>query len=77
MDDPALALILDQSLAMLEAGESIDSIVACFPECATSLRPLLSLANRLSDSAGDAVEVPFDFLRELGRVLAEMPATGD
>ncbi len=75
MEDPALALILERSLALIEEGESIHVVLTRFPDFADRLGPLLDTAVRLQDGAGSAVDVPFDFLQDLGRALRSLPAT--
>jgi hypothetical protein len=69
MDDPALAFILEEALALLDAGEDAESIVARFPDFSDKLAPLLQLAGTLKETADDAIEVPIDFLEDLGDFL--------
>jgi hypothetical protein len=69
LDDQALAGILSKSLALVDAGEDIDSVVARFPEAATVLTELLGTANALEITASSAVAVPHQFLLDLGAQL--------
>lgn len=69
MDDSAFADILSRSLALLEAGENIDSIVARFPAHADRLLELLETAQQLGMASGAAIQVPYEFLRNLGERL--------
>ena len=71
MQDPALALILEEALAMLDAGEAPESIIERFPDVAATLLPLLYLAATLQDTAEDAIEVPLEALQEIGEFLQE------
>ena len=71
MDDPALALILEESLALLSAGEAPEEIVSRFPDFADTLLPMLTLAAELREEAEDAIEDPLEFLQELGEQLKE------
>ena len=69
MDDSAFADILSRSLALLEAGEEIDSIIVRFPEVADRLSELLETARQLDMTSRSAIEVPYTFLRQLGEHL--------
>jgi hypothetical protein len=69
LDDPALALILEECLALLNAGEDPASIAARFPDFSDTLLPMLNVALQLMDEAEDALDDPIDFLRELGEYL--------
>ena len=71
MEDPALAFILDEALALLDAGEEPESIVARFPDFAGKLMPLLRVAGTLKETADDAVEVPLEALREIGEYIGD------
>jgi hypothetical protein len=71
MSDPALAIILDEALALLDAGEEPESIVARFPDFTASLLPLLRLASTLKETADEAVDVPIEALRDIGEFLQE------
>ena len=71
MDDPAIALILEQCLALLDAGEAPESIAERFPGFSDTLLPLLAVAAELRDGAEDAIDDPVDFLRELGEYLQD------
>ncbi len=71
MQDPALAFILEEALALLDAGEAPESIIERFPEAAAKLRPLLDLAGTLKETAEDAIEVPMEALEEIGDFLQE------
>ena len=71
MQDPALAFILEEALALLDAGEAPESIIERFPDVSATLLPLLNLAGTLKDTAEDAVEVPLEALHELGDFLQE------
>ncbi len=71
MDDPALALVLEQSLALLSAGETPELIAERFPDFSDALLPLLTLAVELREGAEDAIDDPIDFLRDLGETLQE------
>ena len=71
MQDPALALILEEALSLLDAGEAPESIIERFPDVAATLLPLLRLAATLQDTAEDAIEVPLDALHEIGEFLQE------
>ena len=76
MDDSALALILEESLALLSAGEAPEAIADRFPDFADTLLPILNLAVELREGAEDAIDDPIDFLRELGEQLQDQ-ITGD
>jgi hypothetical protein len=69
MDDPALALVLEECLALLGAGEAPEVIAARFPEFSETLLPILHIAAELAESAGDAIDDPVDFLKDLGEYL--------
>jgi hypothetical protein len=69
LDDPALALVLEECLALLSAGEAPAEIAGRFPDFSDSLLPLLNVAVELREGAEDAIEDPIDFLRELGQFL--------
>lgn len=71
MDDPALALIVDECLALLDAGEGIDAIVGRFPDFSMTLEPMLRVVMTLKDTADDAVEVPFEALKDVGEYLQD------
>ena len=71
MDDPALALILEECLALLDAGEEIDSIIGRFPDFSANLEPMLKLAATLRETADDAFDTPVEFLKELGEFLKD------
>jgi hypothetical protein len=71
MQDPALAFILEEALALLDAGETPEAIIERFPDVAATLLPLLNLAGTLKDTAEDAVEVPLEALHEIGDFLQE------
>jgi hypothetical protein len=71
MQDPALAFILEEALALLDAGETPESIIERFPSVSANLLPLLHLAATLQDTAEDAVEVPLEALDEIGDFLQE------
>jgi hypothetical protein len=64
MDDPGLALILEECLALLDAGEDVDAILSRFPDFSDTLEPLLRVAAHLSDAAEDAVEAPVEALKD-------------
>jgi hypothetical protein len=69
MEDPALALILEECLALLDAGEEVDVIVGRFPDFSDTLEPLLRVAANLYDGAADVVEVPREALKDIGEFL--------
>jgi hypothetical protein len=71
MQDPALAFILEEALALLDAGEAPESIIERFPDVAAKLLPLLDLAGTLRETAEDAIEVPFEALEDIGEFLQE------
>jgi hypothetical protein len=71
MQDPALAFILEEALALLDAGEEPEAIIERFPDVAATLMPLLDLVGILQDTAEDAIEVPLDALHEIGEFLQE------
>jgi len=71
MEDPALAFILDEALALLDAGEAPESIVERFPDFSAQLMPLLRVAHTLKDTADDAVEVPLEALKEIGEFIGD------
>ena len=71
MDDPALALVLEESLALLSAGETPELIAERFPDFSDALLPLLALAVELREGAEDAIDDPIDFLHDLGESLQE------
>lgn len=69
MDDPAVALILEECLALLDAGEDPEVIIRRFPDLSDTLLPLLTVAAELREGAEDAIDEPVDFLRDLGEYL--------
>ncbi len=69
LDDPALALVLEESLALLSAGETPELIAERFPDFSDALLPLLSVAGELREGAEDAIDDPVDFLHDLGEYL--------
>ena len=71
MDDPALAFILDEALALLDAGEEPESIIERFPDFSARLLPLLRVASTLQETADEALEVPLEALREIGEFLQD------
>ena len=71
MDDPALALILEESLALLSAGETPELIAERFPDFSDALLPLLHLAVELREGAEDAIDDPIDSLHDLGEYLQD------
>ena len=71
MEDPALAFILDEALALLDDGEEIEAVIERFPEFAGKLLPLLNVASRLAETADDAIEVPLKALKEIGEFLQD------
>ena len=71
LDDPALALILEESLALLGAGETPELIAERFPDFSDTLLPLLNLAVELREGAEDAIDDPIDFLHDLGEYLQD------
>jgi hypothetical protein len=71
MQDPALAFILEEALALLDAGEEPQSIIERFPDVAATLMPLLELGATLRETAEDAIEVPLEALQEIGDFLQE------
>lgn len=71
MDDPALALIVEECLALLDAGEEFDSVIGRFPDFSASLEPVLRIAIELKETADDAIEVPLEFLKDLGEFLKD------
>jgi hypothetical protein len=71
MQDPALAFILEEALALLDAGEAPESIIERFPDVAATLMPLLELGATLRETAEDAVDVPLDALHDIGEFLQE------
>ena len=60
MDDPALALILEESLALLSAGETPELIAERFPDFSDALLPLLHPAVELHEGAEAAIADPHD-----------------
>jgi hypothetical protein len=71
MDDPALAFVLDEALALLDAGEEPESIIERFPDFSGKLLPLLRVASTLKETADDAIEVPLEALREIGEYIGD------
>ena len=71
MDDPALAVILDEALALLDAGEEPDAIIERFPDFAGALLPLLRVAHTLRETADDAIEVPLEALKDIGLTIQD------
>jgi hypothetical protein len=71
MQDPALAFILEEALALLDAGEAPEAIIERFPDVAATLLPLLDLAGTLRETAEDAVDVPMEALHDIGDFLQE------
>lgn len=71
MDDPALALVLEESLALLSAGEAPELIAERFPDFSETLLPILNLAVELREGAEDVIDDPIDFLHDLGEYLQE------
>ena len=77
MYDPALALVLEEALALLSAGEAPELIAERFPDFSDSLLPLLNLAVELREGAEDAIDDPIDFLQDLGEYLQEQIGGSD
>lgn len=77
MDDPALALVLEESLALLSAGETPELIAERFPDFSDTLLPILNIAVELRESAEDAIDDPVDFLRDLGEYLQDRLSGGE
>lgn len=73
MEDAAFAGILARSLALLDAGEDIDSIVARFPDAAGELEPLLRVASTLHAEAHEEPELAPGSFRRIGRLLQGQP----
>jgi hypothetical protein len=71
MEDPALALILDECLALLDAGEDVDVIIGRFPDFSDALEPLLRVAANLTDAAETAVDVPMAALKDIGEFIQD------
>jgi hypothetical protein len=71
MDDPALALIVEECLALLDAGEDFDAVIGRFPDFTENLAPLLRVAMDLKETADEAIDIPLVFLRELGEFLKD------
>lgn len=71
MDDPALALIVEECLALLDAGEDLETVLSRFPDFSATLAPVLRVAIELKESADDAIEVPIEFLKDLGDFLMD------
>ncbi|MEX0683622.1 MAG: hypothetical protein WD904_12915 [Dehalococcoidia bacterium] len=71
MDDPALALILEECLALLSAGETPESIAGRFPDFSDTLLPILNVAAKLREEAEEAIDDPLDFLQQLGEYLQQ------
>lgn len=71
MEDPALVYILDEALALLDAGEAPESIIERFPDFSARLLPLLRVISTLQETADDAVEVPMEALKDIGEFLQE------
>ena len=69
MDDSALALVLEEALALLSAGETPELIAGRFPDYRDALLPLLNVAVELREEAEDAIDDPIDFLNDLGEYL--------
>ena len=69
MDDSALALVLEEALALLSAGETPELVAARFPDFYDALLPLLNIAVELREEAEDAIDDPIDFLNDLGEYL--------
>ncbi len=76
-DPAALALVLEEALALLSAGEAPELIAERFPDFADALLPLLNLAAELREGAEDAIDDPIDFLQDLGEYLQEQISGGD
>jgi ABC-type molybdenum transport system ATPase subunit/photorepair protein PhrA len=71
MEDPALAFILDEALALLDDGEEPESIIERFPDFSAKLLPLLRVAHTLKETADDAIEVPLEALKEIGEFVSD------
>ena len=69
MDDSALALVLEEALALLSAGETPELVAGRFPDFYDALLPLLNVAVELREEAEDAIDDPIDFLNDLGEYL--------
>lgn len=69
LDDPALALVLEECLALLGAGEDPVEIAGRYPDLSDTLLPMLNLAAQLREEAEDAIEDPVEFLQQLGEFL--------
>ncbi len=76
MDDPALALVLEEALALLSAGEAPELIAERFPDFSDALLPLLNVALELREGAEDVIDDPIDFLHDLGEHLQDQFSGG-
>ncbi len=76
MDDPALALVLEEALALLSAGETPEFIAERFPDFSDALLPLLNIVLELREGAEDAIDDPIDFLHDLREHLQDQFSGG-
>jgi len=72
MEESALALVLKDCLEAMEQGGEPATVAERYPAERPEILPLLEVAVRLRES-GTAVPIPFEFLRDLGRRLADAP----
>lgn len=71
MEDPALAFILDEALALLDDGEELEAIIERFPDFSAKLLPLLRVASTLRETADDAIDIPVEALKDIGEFLQD------
>ena len=57
---------LDQALARLKAGESVEGCLAAFPQYAAALEPLLRAGDRLWASAAEPLPVDLEHWLPIG-----------
>ena len=70
MEEPALALILERCLDAVRAGGDPEAVADHYPALKADILPLLRVAARLRDTAGDISIRPSPaFLAELGEQL--------
>jgi hypothetical protein len=71
LEDPALAFILDEALALLDGGEEPESIIERFPDFSAQLLPLLRMATTLKETADDAIDIPVEALKDIGEFIQD------
>lgn len=72
MEESALALVLKDCLEAMEQGGEPATVAQRYPAERPEILPLLETAARLRETVF-MPPIPFEFLRDLGRRLADAP----